>query len=83
MPQVKRPSLRRYPKRPKASASVDSWRNYDQRCRDAEKANGQKMSDYNKKVSSINSAKKQREGIIKRTKGLSGIALGKRSSKRR
>ena len=78
MPQVKRPSLKRYPKRPKASASIDSWTRYDHRCRDAEKENGSRMSDYNKKVSTLNSNRKRRESIIKKTKGLSGIALGKR-----
>jgi len=71
---VKRPKMKRYPKRPKASASLDSWHKYDEKCRLVEKDNASRMSEYNKAVTKKAADKKKKEAIIKKTTGLSGIA---------
>ena len=84
MSKVKRPKLSRYPKRPKASASLEAWKKFDDRCKDTEHKNASKMSVYNKKVSGLASDKKAKEAIIKKTSGMSGVAkLRSRGKKRR
>jgi len=74
---VKRPTLKRYPKRPKAGAPLSSWEKYDAKCKEVEKANSTRMSEYNKLVTKHKSDKKKKEAIIKKTTGLSGVALPK------
>ena len=82
MSKVKRPKLSRYPKRPKASASLDAWKKFDARCKDTERKNSDKMSTYNKKVNGLSSDKKAKEAIIKKTSGMSGIAKLRNRGKR-
>ena len=77
MTKVRRPTLKRYPKRPKAGASLAAWERFNDRCRQVEKDNGSKMSDFNKMQGKVSSDKKKKESIIKKTSGLHGIALGK------
>jgi len=77
MTKVRRPSLKRYPKRPKAGASLAAWERFNDRCRQFEKDNAAKMSDFNKKQGKVSSDKKRKESIIKKTSGLHGVALGK------
>ena len=33
------PKIKKYPKQPKASASLKSWENYQQKCKDVDKFN--------------------------------------------
>ena len=82
MSKVKRPSLKRYPKRPKAGASLASWEKYNDNCRKVERDNASKMSMFNKRQGQRVSDKKKKESIIKKTQGLTGIALGKGKSLR-
>ena len=82
MSKVKRPSLMRYPKRPKASASLDAWKRYDERCRNCEKTNNARLSDYTKRVNGLKSAKKSKEAIQKKSLGRTGIALSKGKRRR-
>jgi hypothetical protein len=82
MASVKRPKMKRYPKRPKAGAPLASWEKYSVRCTEVEKENGKRNSEYNKAVKAKETAKKKKEAIIKKTTGLSGIAKP-RTHKRR
>ena len=77
MAKIKRPKLKRYPKKPKAGASLASWERFNDMCRQYEKDNAAKLSDYNKKQGKVSSDKKRKESIIKKTSGLHGLALGK------
>ena len=77
MTKVRRPTLKRYPKRPKAGASLAAWEKFNDRCRQVEKDNSAKMSNFNKLQGKVSSDKKRKESIIKKTSGLHGIALGK------
>lgn len=77
MAKVKRPRLKRYPKRPKASASLEAWQRYDLKCNETEKANSKIMDEYKKKVDAVKSNVQKKESIQKKTQGLHGIALGR------
>jgi hypothetical protein len=80
---VKRPHMKRYPKKPKQGATLASWENYRSKCTAVEKDNTARMSEYNKAVAKKESDKKKKEKIIKSTTGLSGIAKARGSKKRR
>jgi hypothetical protein len=78
MANVRRPKLKRYPKRPKSSANLGAWKRYNENCTNTERENGKRITDFNKLVREKASAKKTKENIIKRTKGMKGIALSKK-----
>lgn len=59
----KKPALKRVPKAPKASASAETWRNYENRLKAVEAENDKKISDYKKKVASYEAEQKRREVI--------------------
>lgn len=77
MKSIRKPSLKRYPKRPKAGATLQAWERYNAKCGDVEKENSKLMAEYKKKVAVLQAAKKKKETIMNKTKGLSGIALPK------
>jgi len=74
MAKISKPKLKRYPKRPKASAGLDAWKRFDAKCNEVEKENKARMDAYHKKVREHEAAKKQKLSIINKTKGLSGVA---------
>lgn len=58
------PKLKKYPKQPKANASVKVWENYHERCKAVDKANApiiageKKKESIKKSVASLKSKKK-------------------------
>lgn len=62
----KKPKAAKMPKKPKRSASVTTWENYDKRCKEVEKRNREKLTDWHKKVAHIKSAKSRKEALIKK-----------------
>lgn len=54
---------RKYPKQPKASASLQTWQNYHARCKEVDRYNASIVSDKKKKssiISSVNKLKSKR-----------------------
>lgn len=69
----KKPKLISLPKRPKASASVAVWENFDKKCHERQKENAKKLSDWKKRCQEITSGNKKKEAIQKRTQGIGRI----------
>lgn len=66
MKQPKKPKKGKAPKKPKQSASASAWVRYDERVKAFEKKEREKLSDYNKKVQAIKSAKAKKAALIKK-----------------
>lgn len=66
MKKPKAPKKTRPPKKPKQSASVKVWENYDKRYKDWQKKEADKQRDYKCRISGIESAKKKKESLIKK-----------------
>lgn len=66
MKRPRKPKMAKYPKMPKASASLATMKNYQRRCSDVDKRNSVKVSDYNRKISEIAQAKKLHESLRSR-----------------
>jgi len=66
----KKPKLTSLPKRPKASASVVVWENYEKRCKECQKNNAKKLADWKKRCNDITSGTKRKEAIQKRCHNL-------------
>lgn len=45
---MKKPTLKKHPKKPKKSASLETVKNYIQKCREIDRENKKKISDYHK-----------------------------------
>jgi len=69
----KKPKLKSLPKRPKASASISTWKNYDKNCKEVQNENRKRKSDWEKRVKQIKSDVKMREKIQDKTKGMGRI----------
>jgi len=67
MKKPKRPKPLKLPKRPKASASVTTWGNYQKRCTAACKANKEREADYKRKVKKIEMDKKKKAQLMKKS----------------
>lgn len=63
MKKPRKPKLAALPKKPKASASVQSLENWKKRAADVQKRNNAKVTDYNKKVSAYYSDLKKRDTL--------------------
>jgi len=74
---ISKPKLKKYPPKPKAGASAEVLANYLKRCKEVDKDNAPKLSDYNKKVSKVKAEKKTKEGLKKKINSLGGV-FGKR-----
>lgn len=61
---IRKPKLKKFPKEPKKSSSVDVWDNYVKRVKEIEKENDAKMAEYNKKVKAQDKAKAEKERKI-------------------
>jgi len=81
MASVKRPKMKRYPRRPKASASLEAWKRYDAKCKEVEKENSARMAKYHKDKKELETIKKHKLHLMTKTKGLTGIAHPKRRTK--
>lgn len=66
MKKPRKPKMSKYPKRPKQSASLQTWKNYERRCNEVDKRNREKVSAYNKKLGEIKQAKALRERLSKK-----------------
>ena len=63
MTKPKQPKLKAMPKKPKKSASIKVWENYDKRAAAVKKENKSKNSEYKKKLSAYNAEQKKKEAI--------------------
>jgi len=52
----KKPKFLKYPRKPKKSASLDTFKRYNQRCKEIDKENTAKGHAYNKKIADIKKA---------------------------
>lgn len=59
----KKPKFRAMPKAPKMSASIETWKRYEQRVKDVIAVNQMKLSEWNKKRKAHEDAKRERERI--------------------
>lgn len=59
----KLPKFRKYPKQPKASASTETWKSYDNKCKAIKSENDKKAADYKKKLSAYEAELRNREAI--------------------
>lgn len=59
----RKPKLRKYPKKPKRNASLTTMNRYTERCREVDKHNATKVSEYNKKIADIKKARTKRAAI--------------------
>jgi len=64
----KKPTKKKYPKKPKASAPVSSWEKYDHAKKAVDKHNAEKLREHTKKVAAIKAAHKKKEALIKKHK---------------
>lgn len=51
MGKLTKPKLRSLPKKPKASASLETWKKYEAKVKEVQKANNAKVKSYNEKKS--------------------------------
>jgi len=65
MAKIKKPVLKKLPKKPKPSASLSDWEKYKDKVEDIQKENGDKWSAYEKAVKANEKAKKDRDAIRK------------------
>lgn len=68
MSKPKKPKALKMPKRPKQSASVTVWENYERRRKETVAKNKKRLSDYKKAINKIESDKKKKASIISRTR---------------
>ena len=66
MKKPSKPALKKYPKEPKKSASIEVWKNYDARVKAIDAENIKKMAEYKKKLNAYEGELKQREAIKQR-----------------
>lgn len=58
-----KPKLKKTPKQPKASASLETWNNYYSRVKAIDNENVKKIAEYKKKESAYNAEQKKKESI--------------------
>ncbi len=73
MKAPKKPKLKSLPKRPKSSASLTTWENFQKKVDEVRKLNAKSLSEWEKSKKDIISASKKKESIQKRTSGLGRI----------
>lgn len=59
----KKPKLKSIPGAPKKTASMESWKAYENKVKQIESDNDKKISEYKKKLSAYESEMKKRESI--------------------
>ncbi|MBQ5900910.1 MAG: hypothetical protein IIW86_03505 [Clostridia bacterium] len=60
-----RPHLKKAPKQPKASASIDAWKAYESRVKATDAENSKKIADYKKKLAAYEAEQRKKESIKK------------------
>ena len=60
-----KPKLKKTPKQPKASASIEAWNNYKKRVDAIDAENKKTMADYQKKLNAYEQEQKKKEAIKK------------------
>lgn len=63
MKAPKKPALKKVPSAPKAGASMDVWKNYENKLKVIKAENDKKMADYNAKLKKYEAEKKAKEAI--------------------
>ena len=63
MKKPHKPKLLKYPKRPKASASLETWERYYAKIKEIDKENKRRVSEYHRKLKEIEAAKKKKEEL--------------------
>lgn len=58
-----KPKFKKLPKQPKASASTDAWKSYENKVKAIEAENDKKISEYKKQKSAYEAELKKRESI--------------------
>jgi hypothetical protein len=58
-----KPKFKKLPKQPKASASPEAWRNYENRVKAVNAENDKKVADYKKAVSAYEAEQRKRDSI--------------------
>ena len=64
----KAPKALKHPKKPKASASLLVWENYDRKCKEIDKKNHARLADHKKSINGVQADKKKKESLIKKYK---------------
>jgi hypothetical protein len=64
----RKPKALKMPKRPKASANINVWENFDKRRKDTVKNNSTKLSDWKRACIKIDADKKKKEKLIASTR---------------
>ena len=59
----KKPKLVKYPKRPKESANLATWKRFEARCIEVDKKNAHKAKEYNAKLNEIHQVKALKEKL--------------------
>lgn len=63
MAKPKKPTLKRMPKKPKASASLEAHKNYEKRAASVESDNKKRLAEYNKKLKEYNKIESEKKKI--------------------
>lgn len=58
-----KPKLKKTPKQPKASASIETWNNYKKRVDQIDAQNKKTMADYHKKLSAYEAEQRKKDSI--------------------
>ena len=69
----KKPKLKSLPKRPKASAPLSVWERYEDKCKEVQKENRERMNAYKKALKKYEADKKKKEDLMKKTQSLGKI----------
>lgn len=69
----RKPSMRKLPKRPKQSASLESWKKFEDRVKEIQKVNRKNMADWEASKKRIDADLKKKAQLQKKTQGLGRI----------
>ena len=61
-----KPKLKKYPKTPRETASIEVWKNYDAKTKAIDTENNKKVAEYKKKLTAYENEVKQRKAIKER-----------------
>lgn len=61
-----KPKFAKLPKQPKANASAETWKNYDNKVKAVEAENDKRIAEYKRQVSKYEAELKQRDAIKSR-----------------
>lgn len=76
MKAPKRPKFAKVPKQPKATASAQTWKNYEQKLNAVKAANDKKLAEYNKEKRAYDAEMKKRQSLKEKASKLRGALCG-------